>query len=88
VDVNEFEPIIPPTTLNEIEDEALRAWQKHGEHAMINPALPTLERLSILGEEFGEVCRALTYDSGEGNVELRKELIQLAAMAACWAGVL
>jgi len=55
---------------------------------MINPALPTLERLSILGEEFGEVCRALTYDSGEGNVELRKELIQLAAMAACWAGVL
>jgi hypothetical protein len=88
VDVNEIEPMLPPAILNEIEDEVLRAWKKHGDHAMINPALPTMERLSILGEEFGEVCRALTYDSGEGKVELKKELIQLAAMAACWAGVL
>lgn len=81
-------PMLSPTTLNAIEDETLRSWEKHGEHAMINPALDTMDRLAIMGEEFGEVCKALTYDSGEGKPELRKELIQLATMAACWADVL
>jgi histidyl-tRNA synthetase len=88
MDVNDICPTIDVHILDEIEDETLRAWKKHGEHAMINPALPTTERLAILGEEFGEVCKALTYDSGEGKVELKKELIQLAAMAASWASCL
>lgn len=84
----EFEPVLLVETLDAIEDETLRAWQKHGEHAMINPSLTSTERLSILGEEFGEVCRSLTYDSGEGKEDLKKELIQLAAMAASWANCL
>lgn len=91
MDVNpddDFAPMLSSVILNAIEDEILRAWQKHGEHSMTSQDLPTLERLSILGEEFGEVCRALTYDSGEGKEELRKELVQLAAMAAAWADCL
>ena len=83
----DLSPMLSVTTLDAIEDEVVRSWEKHGDHAMINPELPTMERLSILGEEFGEVCRALTYDNGN-QVELEKELVQLAAMAASWASVL
>jgi hypothetical protein len=86
--MDENAPILSSDTLNAIEDETLRAWQKHRNHSMTNPNLPTMERLAILGEEFGEVCKALTYDSGEGSDELKKELIQLATMAACWADCL
>lgn len=85
---NEIVPMLQPKILDEIEDEVLRSWNKHGDHAMINPHLGTMERLAILGEEFGEVCKVLTYDSGEGRPELRKELIQLSTMAACWANAL
>lgn len=84
----EIDPTIGVDILDDIEDEVVHAWRKHGVHAMINPELPITERLAILGEEFGEVCKALTYDSGEGKVELKNELIQLAAMAASWASVL
>lgn len=86
--LKEITPMLSSETLNAIEDETLRSWQKHGEHAMINPDLSTMERLAILGEEFGEVCQSLTYDSGEGKTELKKELIQLATMAACWAEII
>jgi hypothetical protein len=79
--------MLNPKTLDQIEDEVLRSWSKHGDNAMINPALPVMDRLAILGEEFGEVCKALTYDNKDPK-ELRKELIQLATMAACWADVL
>jgi hypothetical protein len=60
---------------------------------MINPRIPggMLERIAILGEEFGEVCKALTYDGMNGGTptkeELVKECIQLAAMAAALAQV-
>ena len=55
---------------------------------MINPELPDAARLPILGEEFGEVCRGLTYDNDEGLDHLREELEQLAAMAVSWATVI
>jgi hypothetical protein len=65
-------------------EEVYRAALKHKEKSMLSPITPTVDRLAILGEEFGEVCRALTYD--EGNPEhLKKELIQVAAMALAWA---
>lgn len=41
--------------------------------------------LSILGEEFGEVCRALnewTCGAPGGPADYRKELLQVAAVAA------
>jgi hypothetical protein len=36
----------------------------------------------VLGEEFGEVCRAL--NDGEDPSALRAELIQVAAVAVAW----
>lgn len=44
----------------------------------INPNL----KLTVLAEEFGEVARAILE---EGPEELRKELVQLAAVATAWA---
>lgn len=48
-------------------------------------------RLAVLGEEFGEVCRAML-EIGEGGEvsydkhgkDLRKELIQVAAVCVAW----
>src|SRR5579872_2792286 len=41
-----------------------------------------LYRCSILGEEMGEVCRAVNED--EPQVRLREELIQVIAVATAW----
>ena len=46
-----------------------------------------LRRLATLVEETGEVGRALTYDKDHSG-GLRKELIQVAAMAVAWASIL
>lgn len=46
------------------------------------------ERTAVLGEEFGEVCRAVLEKSRLANdrhgKELRKELAQVAAVAVAW----
>jgi hypothetical protein len=39
-------------------------------------------RYVVLGEEFGEVARALL--EGEGDAHLRAELVQVAAVAVAW----
>jgi len=38
---------------------------------------------AVLGEEFGEVCKALM-ENGELSPEMREELIQVAAVAVAW----
>jgi hypothetical protein len=44
--------------------EAERALEKHGpENTMDAPGKTDGYRLAILGEEFGEVCKELTYDN-------------------------
>ena len=43
--------------------------------------LPKDIRLAVLGEEYGEVCKAL---QDETNVELLAELSQVAAVALRW----
>jgi len=47
------------------------------------------EKLAVLGEEFGEVARAVLEAMEKVNdvhgVNLRKELIQVAAVAMAWA---
>lgn len=52
-----------------------------------DPGLPWGERLAVLGEEFGEVCRELCdarADDREPGPNLRVELVQLAAVVlAC-----
>ena len=50
--------------------------------------MPDADRLAALGEEYGEVCRALLEAHGEvadvHGKELRKELIQVAAVVVAW----
>lgn len=70
-------------TVTTVEAEAIRAHLKHGRHSMMNPAMDMGERLAILVEEVGEVAHAMTYDVNK-LPELRKELIQVAAMALSW----
>lgn len=43
-------------------------------------------KVAVLGEEFGEVCRALL--ENEGAARLRAELIQVAAVAVAWSETL
>lgn len=47
------------------------------------------KRADVLGEEFGEVCRAVLeagYGTrGAGDQALRSELVQVAAVAVAWA---
>jgi hypothetical protein len=72
-------------TLEMVAAESVRAYKKHGAGKVLtNIAMPRGEKLAALGEEFGEVCRALTYDVGD-RVNLLKELIQVANLAAAWA---
>ncbi|CAB4197795.1 hypothetical protein UFOVP1519_31 [uncultured Caudovirales phage] len=80
---------LTPQTLEAIRQEALRGIAKHGtERSALSLTLSNGAKLAILGEEFGEVCNVLTYDSGHGPEELYKELIQVANVAACWAQAL
>lgn len=73
--------------LDEVRDEILRAVEKHKGESMPMPGHSLGKRLGILGEEFGEVCRATTYDNGDED-NLREELIQTAAMAVAWVHAL
>jgi NTP pyrophosphatase (non-canonical NTP hydrolase) len=66
----------------EVQTEVMRATKKHGNESMALNDDPS-KRLAILGEEYGEVCRALTYDNNNPE-NLRSELIQTAAMAIAW----
>ena len=70
------------SVLSEVQEERRRQDEKWGEQDHTPP-----EWLSILGEEFGEVCKAVCeahfsgYESTGNWAEYRKELIQLAAVA-------
>lgn len=70
-----------------VQSELKRAIEKHGiEKTPLNPDMLPATAVVIIGEEFGEVCRAATYDEGSAE-KFRAELIQLAAMAlATWVG--
>lgn len=75
-------------TADAIFTEGEKAIQKHGlSQTPLNSGMDPRDKLVILIEEVGEVARALTYDEGDdGN--LKEELIQVATMAAMWAGSL
>jgi len=85
-----IEYALPASLCDAIDDlvvEWARAKEKHGEKTMDGKEITDLERLAALGEEFGEVCRALTYDKDHSS-PLRKELIQVANVAITWATIL
>ena len=73
--------------LAEVSAEMDRAEDKHGDYAFDGRLIDDLQLLGGLGEEYGEVSRALTYDKDHAGA-LRKELIQLAASATAWASTL
>lgn len=69
------------TIYDEIQAAREAAHAKHGAQS-IEGIVPKDSRwLSILVEEVGEVAHELTYDA---TGDLRKELIQVAAVAAAW----
>ncbi len=50
-----------------------------------NPGQSNYVRLRVLAEEFGEVAEAMGRpEDGNGKGDLRKELIQVAAVAVAW----
>lgn len=71
---------------SDIHIERVRAHMKHGAkgNSRENAKWTDKEWLPILMEELGEVAHCLTYDSNETVVDLRKKLVQVAAMAVAW----
>lgn len=53
-----------------------------------DPEMSNAEKLTVLVEEMGEVARAILEDGDLANdkhgAELRKELVQVAAVATAW----
>lgn len=77
--------VLETNVYDDIHKERLRAHNKHvnrgGSCELREWDDP--EWLAILGEEFGEVCRAIC--DREPIDHMRDELIQVAAMSAAWA---
>lgn len=62
------------------------AHAKHGDNSIERVPAYSPDWLPILGEEFGEVCGALTYDKDAAM--LRGELIDVLAVGTAWADAL
>lgn len=79
--------VLSSQVLSDLITEANRAHDKHvaAGGSLLDPGLSTERRLAALGEEFGEVCRELTYDNAGDKNNLYKELIQVANIAISWA---
>jgi hypothetical protein len=79
------------TIWDEVAAERARAHAKHGDRSMesADPSDPTGHRYRILCEEIGEVAKEFNDAANdERSVDLdalRKELIQVSAMAGAWA---
>jgi phosphoribosyl-ATP pyrophosphohydrolase len=60
-----------------------RALKERGALAYLadDPDCPEVKRLAALGEEYGEVCRAIHDDD---RAQLAVELAQLAGVALAW----
>ncbi len=75
----------------EVAAERARAHAKHGDTSMesADPRDPTGRRFRILVEEVGEVGQEWNDAEHDGRpvdlARVRKELIQVAAMAGAWA---
>lgn len=69
---------------SDVHYERIRAHLKHGANgnSREDATWDNAEWLPILIEEAGEVAHCLTYDAD--ITELRKELVQVAAMAIAW----
>lgn len=79
------------TVYDEVHEERERAHEKHAGNSREDQYWFDGEWLAILVEEMGEVAHELTYDvydpdslEGKRPMGLRKELVQVAAMACAW----
>lgn len=75
----------------EVQAERERAHAKHGKTSMESLPVNDLTRLTVLMEEVGEVAREFNEARHRGSLDfpaLRKELIQVTAMAGAWADAL
>lgn len=63
-----------------------KAHEKHGDNSIERVPADSPDWLPILGEEFGEVCGALTYDKDAAM--LRSELIDVLAVGTAWVSAL
>ena len=74
--------------LSDVQDERERQIVKWGGpegDGVENPLQSNYVRLRVLAEEFGEVAEAMGRpEDGNGKGDLRKELIQVAAVAVAW----
>jgi len=79
--------VLSHETLSAVAAEALRAHEKHraGGGSLLDASMGVDRRLAALGAEFGEVCRALTYEGQQGVDHLITELTQVASVALTWA---
>lgn len=86
-------PLAFRNAVDECAREYVAAKLKHGERTLDGALADDVLRLSALGEEFGEVCEALTYDKRSDDAaahahHLRAELVQVANVALTWASIL
>jgi len=84
---------VPRTAVyDEVHSERNRAHAKHGAagNSRENTPWDNAEWLPILVEELGEVAHEMTYDvASQGKMDrMRRELIQVAAMACAWIDAL
>lgn len=71
----------------EVIEGRLAAHAKHGDESVESkPGDAVAFWLACLGEEFGEVCEALTYDKDSGK--LRAELVDVITVATAWVAAL
>jgi NTP pyrophosphatase (non-canonical NTP hydrolase) len=77
-----------PSVYQEVHNERERAHAKHGAYNNSREVARwgDFEWLPILMEELGEVAHEFTYDTDPDGLRerVRKELIQVAAMACAW----
>jgi NTP pyrophosphatase (non-canonical NTP hydrolase) len=83
-------PALPGRIYDEVSEERSRAHAKHGDKSMEGWPANSPMRYMILAEEVGEVAKEFNDAAARDGRQLdypalRKELIQVAAMAAAWA---
>lgn len=65
-------------TINSIQEERTRQHAKFG----LDPIATDIESAIVMGEEFGEICRAIC--QGKDKTEIQKEVKELAAVCIAY----
>lgn len=86
-DVKAFYGIVDDIMCERIRQEQLKAGGRF-KYTCADPEMAPAEKCAVLGEEMGEVCRAVLEEGRLANdlhgKALRQELVQVAAVAVAW----